>query len=281
MMLNGGSYNGARIVADSTVQLFTRAQPARVPRAGTPAQAPTAAASTWAPRHMDTQATRARRSGSIPSRDMFVILLTNRVHAARARRPREGHQRRSRRPRRRRRPCRNRRRRRTDRHAPVLPRRLARSAGTSPSVPLAAATRASMGRALRTRSQERQQVLGIQVEVEEQLIQGEEVRRQGRFLQEALARRSLAGDTPRVLVWSTHRCRTDQENTTESAPAQEAAAPTPAAGSAAAFSEFSLEQAKLALRKVKDPRSQSQHRPTWVSSMTCASTAMTSRWTCR
>jgi metal-sulfur cluster biosynthetic enzyme len=46
---------------------------------------------------------------------------------------------------------------------------------------------------------------------------------------------------------------TDQENTTESAPAQEAAAPTPAAGSAAAFSEFSLEQAKLALRKVKDP----------------------------
>src|SRR3979411_351103 len=30
-------------------------------------------------------------------------------------------------------------------------------------------------------------------------------------------------------------------------------APTPAPGSAAAFSEFSLEQAKLALRKVKDP----------------------------
>ena len=29
--------------------------------------------------------------------------------------------------------------------------------------------------------------------------------------------------------------------------------PTPAAGTAAAFSEFSLEQAKLALRKVKDP----------------------------
>jgi metal-sulfur cluster biosynthetic enzyme len=31
------------------------------------------------------------------------------------------------------------------------------------------------------------------------------------------------------------------------------AAPTPVPGSAAAFSEFSLEQAKLALRKVKDP----------------------------
>jgi metal-sulfur cluster biosynthetic enzyme len=36
---------------------------------------------------------------------------------------------------------------------------------------------------------------------------------------------------------------TDQETTT----------PTPAPGSAAAFSEFNLEQAKLALRKVKDP----------------------------
>ena len=45
----------------------------------------------------------------------------------------------------------------------------------------------------------------------------------------------------------------DQDNITESAPAESAEAPTPAAGSAAAFSEFSLEQAKLALRKVKDP----------------------------
>ena len=42
---------------------------------------------------------------------------------------------------------------------------------------------------------------------------------------------------------------TDQEIT---AHAQEAEA-APAPGSAAAFSEFSLEQAKLALRKVKDP----------------------------
>jgi metal-sulfur cluster biosynthetic enzyme len=43
---------------------------------------------------------------------------------------------------------------------------------------------------------------------------------------------------------------TDQEIT---APAEEAAAPASAPGSAAAFSEFSLETAKLALRKVKDP----------------------------
>ena len=42
----------------------------------------------------------------------------------------------------------------------------------------------------------------------------------------------------------------------ETAPAAESTPPTPAApepGSSAAFSEFSLEQAKLALRKVKDP----------------------------
>ena len=43
---------------------------------------------------------------------------------------------------------------------------------------------------------------------------------------------------------------TDEE---VSAPAELAAAPDPAPGSAAAFSEVSLEQAKLALRKVKDP----------------------------
>lgn len=45
---------------------------------------------------------------------------------------------------------------------------------------------------------------------------------------------------------------TDQD-TVAPAPAEEATTLTPAPGSAAAFSEFSLEQAKLALRKVKDP----------------------------
>jgi metal-sulfur cluster biosynthetic enzyme len=43
---------------------------------------------------------------------------------------------------------------------------------------------------------------------------------------------------------------TDQEII---APAEAAAAPPPAPGSPAAFSDFSLETAKLALRKVKDP----------------------------
>jgi CubicO group peptidase (beta-lactamase class C family) len=91
MMLNGGSYNGVRVLADSTVRLFTRRA------AGTRALG-------W-----DTCNAGGSGSGSCgammgpasyghtgftgtslwidPERDMFVVLLTNRVHAARARRP--------------------------------------------------------------------------------------------------------------------------------------------------------------------------------------------------
>jgi CubicO group peptidase (beta-lactamase class C family) len=88
MMLNGGQYNGVRIVADSTIALFTRRT------AGTRALG-------W-----DTAEDNAGGSGTYlsgksyghtgytgtslwidPDREMFVVLLTNRVHAARARRP--------------------------------------------------------------------------------------------------------------------------------------------------------------------------------------------------
>jgi CubicO group peptidase (beta-lactamase class C family) len=91
MMLNGGSYNGVRVLADSTVRLFTRRA------AGTRALG-------W-----DTCNAGGSGSGSCgvmmgeaayghtgftgtslwidPERDMFVVLLANRVHAARARRP--------------------------------------------------------------------------------------------------------------------------------------------------------------------------------------------------
>jgi CubicO group peptidase (beta-lactamase class C family) len=87
MMLNGGSFNGVRILSDSAVSLFTRRA------AGTRALG-------W-----DTcsgeggcgQFLTGRAYGHTgftgtsiwidPDREMFVILLTNRVHAARARRP--------------------------------------------------------------------------------------------------------------------------------------------------------------------------------------------------
>jgi CubicO group peptidase (beta-lactamase class C family) len=87
MMLNGGEYNGVRIVADSTIALFTRRA------AGTRALG-------WDTADGDG-GSGSYLSGSSyghtgytgtslwidPDREMFVVLLTNRVHAARARRP--------------------------------------------------------------------------------------------------------------------------------------------------------------------------------------------------
>ena len=86
-MLNGGSYNGARIVADSTVKLFTRRA------AGTRALGwDTCAGAFGCGKFMGAEAYgHTGYTGTSlwidPDRDMFVILLTNRVHAARARRP--------------------------------------------------------------------------------------------------------------------------------------------------------------------------------------------------
>ena len=87
MMLNGGEYNGVRIVSDSTIALFTRRT------AGTRALG-------WDTADGDG-GSGSYLSGSSyghtgytgtslwidPDREMFVVLLTNRVHAARARRP--------------------------------------------------------------------------------------------------------------------------------------------------------------------------------------------------
>jgi CubicO group peptidase (beta-lactamase class C family) len=87
MLLNGGTYNGARIVADSTVQLFTRRA------AGTRALGwDTCAGSFGCGKYMGAEAYgHTGFTGTSlwidPEREMFVILLTNRVHAAKARRP--------------------------------------------------------------------------------------------------------------------------------------------------------------------------------------------------
>jgi CubicO group peptidase (beta-lactamase class C family) len=87
MMLNGGTYDGVRIVSDSAVKLFT-------------ARASGDRALGWEVADGEhgagnyLSATAYGHTGftgtSIwidPERDMFVILLTNRVHAARAKRP--------------------------------------------------------------------------------------------------------------------------------------------------------------------------------------------------
>jgi len=85
--LNGGSYNGVRILSDTTVALFTHRA------AGTRALGwDTADGDGGSGRFLDSRAYghTGYTGTSIwidPERQMFVLLLTNRVHAARARRP--------------------------------------------------------------------------------------------------------------------------------------------------------------------------------------------------
>ena len=87
MLLNGGTFNGTRIIADSTVALFTKRA------AGTRALGwDTCAGEFGCGKYMSANAYgHTGFTGTSlwidPDRDMFVVLLTNRVHAAKARRP--------------------------------------------------------------------------------------------------------------------------------------------------------------------------------------------------
>lgn len=87
MMLNGGEYNGVRVLADSTVALFSKRA------AGTRALGwDTCSGSGSCGQYLGANAYghTGFTGTSIwvdPERDMFVVLLTNRVHDARARRP--------------------------------------------------------------------------------------------------------------------------------------------------------------------------------------------------
>jgi hypothetical protein len=94
MLLNGGEYNGARIVSDSTVALFTE-------RAAGPGNwSGSSRALGWdtadgdgssgiylTPRAYGHTGFTGTSMWIDPERNMFVILLTNRVHASRAKRP--------------------------------------------------------------------------------------------------------------------------------------------------------------------------------------------------
>lgn len=87
MMLNGGEFEGTRLIADSTVSLFTRRA------AGTRALGwDTCGGHGSCGKHLGDHAYgHTGFTGTSlwidPDREMFVILLTNRVHAARAKRP--------------------------------------------------------------------------------------------------------------------------------------------------------------------------------------------------
>jgi CubicO group peptidase (beta-lactamase class C family) len=89
MMLNGGEINGVRIVEDSTVALFT----ARTKSRGTRALGwDTCGHDGSCGKYLSERAYgHTGYTGTSlwidPDRDLFVILLTNRVHAARVRRP--------------------------------------------------------------------------------------------------------------------------------------------------------------------------------------------------
>ena len=87
MMLNGGVYNGVRIVADSTVRLFTT-RAAGTRGLGWDTCDNNGGCGSYLSDHAYGHTGFTGTSIWIdPDREMFVILLTNRVHAARARQP--------------------------------------------------------------------------------------------------------------------------------------------------------------------------------------------------
>ena len=89
MMLNGGVYNGVRILSDSAVALFTARTPGREKRAlGWDMCDHDGSCGKYLSKHAYGHTGFTGTSLWIdPDKDLFVILLTNRVHAARARRP--------------------------------------------------------------------------------------------------------------------------------------------------------------------------------------------------
>ena len=87
MMLNGGEFNGTRVIADSTVALFTtRAAGTRALGWDTCGGSGSCGKYLGADAYGHTGFT-GTSMWLDPDRDMFVVLLTNRVHDARAKRP--------------------------------------------------------------------------------------------------------------------------------------------------------------------------------------------------
>lgn len=87
MMLNGGVYNGVRVISDSTVRLFTQRAAGSRALGWEMAEGRHGAGEYLSPAAYGHVGFTGTSMWIDPQRDMFVILLTNRVHAARARRP--------------------------------------------------------------------------------------------------------------------------------------------------------------------------------------------------
>ncbi len=87
MMLNGGVYQGTRIISDSTVRLFTQRAAGSRALGWEMAEGRHGAGEYLSPSAYGHVGFTGTSMWIDPQRNMFVILLTNRVHAARARRP--------------------------------------------------------------------------------------------------------------------------------------------------------------------------------------------------
>jgi CubicO group peptidase (beta-lactamase class C family) len=87
MMLNGGEYDGVRIISDSTVELFTRRAAGTRALAWDTAEGGVGSGDVMSPRSYGHTGYTGTSIWIDPDRQLFVVLLTNRVHAARARRP--------------------------------------------------------------------------------------------------------------------------------------------------------------------------------------------------
>lgn len=87
MLLDGGTYDGVRIVADSTVSLFTRRAAGTRGLGWDTCDGNGGCGSYLSERAYGHTGFTGTSLWIDPDRQMFVILLTNRVHAAKARRP--------------------------------------------------------------------------------------------------------------------------------------------------------------------------------------------------
>ena len=87
MLLDGGMYNGTRIISDSTVQLFTRRAAGHRALGWDTCAGGAGCGQFMSERAFGHTGFTGTSLWIDPDRQMFVVLLTNRVHAARARRP--------------------------------------------------------------------------------------------------------------------------------------------------------------------------------------------------
>ena len=87
MMLNGGSYDGVQIISDSTVALFTKRTAGHRALGWDTADGDYGSGKYLTERAYGHTGFTGTSIWIDPDREMFVVLLTNRVHAAKAQRP--------------------------------------------------------------------------------------------------------------------------------------------------------------------------------------------------